>query len=179
MADHGEAWGEHKHFFHGQDLTEEQLRVPLIISIPGRKPSVIDREAALVDVGPTLLDLVGLEPPASFRGKSLLPAIDAAEGPTLDANPNADPPPPTASPPSSELRPVFAELLPANAWPKHEVMMVLGDKKIVHKITERRWELYDLSADPKQKRDLAHDPQKRALLADLRTRLIAFEEGRR
>ena len=43
LADHGEAWGEHKHYFHGQDLSEEQLRVPLIVAIPGRKPVQVDR----------------------------------------------------------------------------------------------------------------------------------------
>ena len=38
MADHGEAWGEHKVYFHGQDLFDEQLRVPLIIAVPGTTP---------------------------------------------------------------------------------------------------------------------------------------------
>ena len=38
MADHGEAWGEHKVYFHGQDLFDEQLRVPLIIAVPGQAP---------------------------------------------------------------------------------------------------------------------------------------------
>src|SRR5207249_10724136 len=63
VADHGEAWGEHKRFFHGQDLTEEQLRVPLIIAVPGRAPLVADDEVALVDVGPSLLDLRALPVP--------------------------------------------------------------------------------------------------------------------
>jgi choline-sulfatase len=161
LADHGEAWGEHKHYFHGQDLTEEQLRVPLIVSIPGAKPTTIDDEVSLIDVGPTLLDLVGLQPPPVFRGRSLMPAI-RGEAPLGDGP-----------------RPVFAELLPANAWPKHEVMMVLGGKKIVHKITERRWELFDLSKDPKQQRDLSRDPGSKALFQELRTRVIAFEEGKR
>ncbi|HET6284441.1 MAG TPA: sulfatase-like hydrolase/transferase, partial [Polyangia bacterium] len=44
MADHGEAWGEHKAYFHGQDLFDEQLRVPLIISVPGKPPRVIDED---------------------------------------------------------------------------------------------------------------------------------------
>ena len=64
MADHGEAWGEHKVYFHGQDLFDEQLRVPLIIAVPGQKPQVIDEPVALVDVAPTLLDLVGAPIPA-------------------------------------------------------------------------------------------------------------------
>ncbi|HEY0709385.1 MAG TPA: sulfatase-like hydrolase/transferase [Polyangia bacterium] len=161
LADHGEAWGEHKHYFHGQDLTEEQLRVPLIVAVPGAKPVVVDDEVSLVDVGPTLLDLIGLQAPPVFRGRSLMPAV---RGEAPAANPT---------------KPVFAELLPASAWPKHEVMMVLGGKKIVHKITERRWELFDLAKDPKQQRDLAKDPAHKALFQELRARLVAFEEGKR
>ncbi|HXJ20329.1 MAG TPA: sulfatase-like hydrolase/transferase, partial [Polyangia bacterium] len=76
MADHGEAWGEHKAYFHGTDLYDEQTRVPLIIAIPGRKPRVIDQDVELVDVAPTLLDLTGAPVPPSIRGRSLLPAID-------------------------------------------------------------------------------------------------------
>lgn len=158
LADHGEAWGEHRRYFHGHDLTEEQLRVPLIIALPDRPPAVIDDDAALVDLGPTLVDLVGAPIPASFRGRSLLPRL---EGRPLPA------------------RPVFAELLPANAWPKQEAMMVFHGKKITHRITDRRWELHDLMLDPKQQRNLGNDPIHQTLLEKLRVRLLAFEEGQR
>jgi arylsulfatase A-like enzyme len=157
FADHGEAWGEHKFLFHGQDLTEEQLRVPLIVAVPGKKPAVINDPVALMDVGATLVDLVGLEPPPSFRGRSLLPAI---EGQPLSP------------------RPIYAELLPATAWPKHETMMVDGSFKINHKITDRRWELFDLAKDPGQQTDLARDPAHRARLEELRKKLLSFEESR-
>jgi arylsulfatase A-like enzyme len=158
IADHGEAFGEHKVYFHGQDLSEEQLRVPFIVAIPGRAPRVRDDEVALVDVGPTLLDLVGLPVPATMRGRSLLPALDGKE---LTA------------------RPIFGELLPATSWPKHETMMVDGDKKLTHKITERRWELHDLRADPRQQKNLADDPAHRAALEKLKAKLLAFEERQR
>jgi arylsulfatase A-like enzyme len=158
LADHGEAFGEHKRYFHGQDLTEEQLRVPLIVAVPGRQPVVVETEAAVVDVGPTLLDLVGITPPPTFRGRSLLPAIEG------------QPLPP---------RPLFAELLPASAWPKHEVMMVANGKKITHKISERRWELHDLTTDPQQQKDLSRDPRSAALLERLQKLVQAFEEGKR
>jgi choline-sulfatase len=157
LADHGEAWGEHKLYFHGQDLTEEQLRVPLILAVPGRKPVVVDDPVALMDVSATLVDLVGLEPPASFRGRSLMPAVD---GKTLSA------------------RPIFGELLPATAWPKHETMMVDGLHKITHKITDRRWELHDLAADPGQHKDLSRDPKHQARFEELRKKLLSFEETR-
>jgi hypothetical protein len=157
FADHGEAWGEHKFFFHGQDLTEEQLRVPLILAVPGRKPVVVDHPVALIDVGATLVDLVGLEPPAAFRGQSLLPAIDGKSLPE---------------------RPIFGELLPATAWPKHETMMVEGNYKITHKITDRRWELHDLAADPGQRADLSRDAKHTARFEELRKKLLAAEEAR-
>ncbi len=157
VADHGEAWGEHKLLFHGQDLTEEQLRVPLILSVPGKKPAVIDEPVALMDVGATLVDLVGLEPPATFKGRSLLPALD---GHPLPA------------------RPIYAELLPATAWPKHETMMVEGNFKIVHKITDRRWELFDLDKDPRQQTDLSRDPGHQSRFEELRKKLVASEESR-
>ena len=162
MADHGEAWGEHKAYFHGTDVFEEQLRVPLIFVVPGKKPHVIDDPVALVDVAPTLIDLVGAPIPANMRGQSLLPVITqgkAAHGPAA--------------------HPIFAEMLPATAWPHHATMMIADGKKLIHRISERRYELYDLSADPGEKKNLAESPASTALLASLREKLLAFEERAR
>ena len=54
-----------------------------------------------------------------------------------------------------------------------------GGHKLTHKISERRWELFDLRADPGQKQDLARDPRQQKLLGELRAKLLGFEEGRR
>ena len=162
MADHGEAWGEHKVYFHGQDLFEEQLRVPLIFVVPGHKAQVIDEPVALVDVAPTLIDLMGAPIPSNMRGQSLLPVIThgkAARGPMS--------------------RPIFAELLPATAWPHHATMMMEGGKKLIHRISERRWEMYDLASDPGEKKNLAESPASAALFASLKEKLLAFEERAR
>jgi arylsulfatase A-like enzyme len=162
MADHGEAWGEHKVYFHGQDLFDEQLRVPLIFVVPGRPAHVVDEPVALVDVAPTLIDLFGAPVPANMRGQSLLPVIvngKAARGPAA--------------------RPVFAEMLPATAWPHHATMMMDDGKKLIHRISERRWELYDLTSDPGEKKNLADTPAAAALMESLRRKLVAFEERAR
>ena len=77
-ADHGEALGEHHLYFeHGDFLHEPQIRVPLIIKIPGASPIKIPRIVKHIDLGPTVLDLFGLKKPEQFQGKSLLPFIDS------------------------------------------------------------------------------------------------------
>jgi arylsulfatase A-like enzyme len=158
MADHGEAWGEHKAFFHGQDLFDEQLRIPLIIAVPGQSPVVRTEPVAAMDVAPTLLALVGAPIPRSFRGRSLLPLIEGASLPP---------------------RPVYAELMPATAWPHHAMMMIDDDKKLIHRISERRWELYDLRTDPGEKKNLTDDGTYRVTFDRLRARLLAYEERKR
>jgi hypothetical protein len=54
--------------------------------------------------------------------------------------------------------------------------MVSEGKKITHRISDRRWELHDLDADPKQMTNLAERPEHKALLERLRAKLLAFEE---
>ncbi len=154
-ADHGEAWGEHKQYFHGTDLFDEQTRVPLIIAIPGQTPRVINDEVELVDVAPTLLDLVGAPIPAAMRGRSLMPLIEGKPLPAV---------------------PIFAEQMPATAWPHQAAMMVDGDHKLIHRISDRRWELYDLKRDPGEKDNLAANPADAKLFEELRGKLVAFEE---
>jgi arylsulfatase A-like enzyme len=157
MADHGEAWSEHKAMFHGTDLYDEQLRIPLIIAVPGREPVVINDDVAAIDVAPTLVDLVGAPVPRSFRGRSLLPALAGEKLPP---------------------RPIFSELMPATAWPHHATMLLDGDKKLIHRITERRYELYDLAADPGEKKNLVEDPSAHATFERMKHTLLNFEERR-
>ena len=70
-ADHGESLGEHRMIGHN-DVFEPILRVPLLIRLPGGEPARrIDRGVMLVDLLPTVLELLGLPEPGELRGASL------------------------------------------------------------------------------------------------------------
>jgi len=61
VADHGEAFAEHNTLIHGRSLNQEELHVPLIIRFPGDRFAGmhIEREVSLVDIFPTILNVVG------------------------------------------------------------------------------------------------------------------------
>ena len=65
---------------HGHTTFEELLRVPLMLSLPGVLPQGLrsSADADLMDLAPTILDLLGLEIPAEMRGESLLPRLTEA-----------------------------------------------------------------------------------------------------
>ncbi len=71
-ADHGESFWEHKNFTsHGNDLYDEELRVPLIIrppeNIPFRQGLKVSGQVALIDIAPTLLSFAGATNPVSWH----------------------------------------------------------------------------------------------------------------
>jgi Sulfatase len=77
FGDHGEAFGEHSgNFAHTLFIQEENVRIPLVIAAPGaiKKPVRVSRIASVIDVAPTVLDLLGLPAQALHQGASLLPA---------------------------------------------------------------------------------------------------------
>lgn len=76
VSDHGEAFFEHGTLSHGQSLFEEEIRIPLLVQMPGEATG--RRVAALVslaDVFPTILDAVGLPIEHPVEGRSLVPAV--------------------------------------------------------------------------------------------------------
>ena len=76
-ADHGQSLMEHDYFGHGSDVYDPTQRVPLIIRPPGGLATAT-RVAQMVrnlDIMPTVLALMGMEPPERIDGRSLLPAL--------------------------------------------------------------------------------------------------------
>ena len=125
MADHGEAFGEHKTFFHGQDLFDEQLRVPLIIAVPGQAPQRVRGRGV---AGRRRRRRCWTWWARRSRRASAARACCRASRRR-----------------AAERGPIFSELMPATAWPHHAAMMVDGKYKVIHRVSDRRWEMYDLA----------------------------------
>ncbi len=76
-ADHGEEFGEHGGRYHGTSVFEEQVRVPLLISAPGKiAPQVILEPVQTIDLMPTLLRTLKIPIPARVRGRDLTPLLN-------------------------------------------------------------------------------------------------------
>ncbi len=80
-ADHGESLLDGIEPTHGWFVYDVTMRIPLLIRFPGGKPRHIDTSVSLIDVMPTLLDLLGIaRPDLRFDGESLAPLVrDGAE----------------------------------------------------------------------------------------------------
>ncbi len=77
LSDHGEEFFERDMLAHGHTLYNELLHVPLIVAFPDGRVGRDRRPASVIDVVPTILDLVGLEQPSHLPGYSLAaPAPD-------------------------------------------------------------------------------------------------------
>ncbi len=136
-ADHGEEFDEHGGRYHGSTLYDEQLRVPLIISIPGIAAHVVDGPVELLDIAPTLLNLLDIPVPVRMRGTDL--------GPWLGMPPA----------PAARLPPAFAEV-------EDKRMVVDGTDKLLCDLHWGSCAYYDLAADPREQTNLAEARPERA-----------------
>jgi arylsulfatase A-like enzyme len=77
-ADHGEAFGEHDKYYHGLNLYDEVVRVPLIIKPPrsSLRGRLIDSQVRNVDIMPTIMDYCGAPIPGDIHGISLRPFME-------------------------------------------------------------------------------------------------------
>ncbi len=82
-SDHGESFGEHRMAGHGFTLYDDELVVPMIL----RAPSLIaaglrlEMQVGLVDLVPTLLDLIGVRAPAMIQGRSFAAQLRGEDTP--------------------------------------------------------------------------------------------------
>ena len=121
------------------------MHIPLLLYAPGLQPRRIDCPVSQVDLLPTLLDLLGLEPPAgtAFDGVDLVPLLHGAPCPA---------------------RPLFAESIEGGFQAREDSARtwVFSVREGAHKLIVRRdqrgrerFEAYDLASDPYERHDLA------------------------
>lgn len=142
-ADHGEGLGEHNELTHAVLAYDSTLHVPLIIRPPGMGSAagvVVEDRVGIVDIVPTILDLLGLDVPDHLHGHSLA-SMWADNGDGQNGATRYSP------------RYYAENLSPrlTHGWGELRVLYE-GDKKYIH---GPRPELYDLAVDPGELNDLA------------------------
>jgi arylsulfatase A-like enzyme/Flp pilus assembly protein TadD len=78
VSDHGEGLGDHKEIDHGLFLYNSTLKVPLIFCAPKNLPSqkIITSQVRLIDIFPTVLNLLNMSVSEEIQGESLIPYMD-------------------------------------------------------------------------------------------------------
>jgi arylsulfatase A-like enzyme/lipopolysaccharide biosynthesis regulator YciM len=137
LADHGESLGEHKEAGHGFFIYDATTHVPFILRTPYRalKGRRVSSQVRVIDVMPTLLNLVGAPIPAAVQGTSLVDVIGGHQRAALAA---------------------YSE----SYYPRHHYgwseLKALREGGFLY-VAAPHPELFDLSADPRQQHDLASE----------------------
>ena len=138
LSDHGDEFMEHNGLDHGATLYQEQVHVVSMIRFPeyGRRQD-IRAPVRTLDLFPTVFDALGLEGPSRVDGVSLLPLL---RGEPLDIG-------------------VFAET--DYRLFVHDRMTRDGSYKLILNLLNGKRELYNLSDDPGEQRDISsQDPRR-------------------
>ncbi len=165
VADHGEGLGDHNWWTHGI-LYQEQIRVPLIIRTPLQSQKRrIDHSVRLIDIMPTVLELVGLDGASapSMDGTSLVPLLEG------------DPPDYQCVAYSDSVNMLTYRFMMDIEEKKDEMLFAIVDRpwKYIHHLLRREEsELYNLADDPDEQHNLmvTHPEQAARLLAVLQAR---------
>ncbi|MBZ0115239.1 MAG: sulfatase-like hydrolase/transferase [Thermoanaerobaculia bacterium] len=154
-SDHGEELWDHGGWGHGHAMFDHQTHVPLILHLPpslraerhleASKGGVIDQQVRLVDLYPTLLDLLGIPMQHQIHGRSVVPMLAGRRMSPADA---------------------FSE---STYWGPLEVKSLRAERYKLMTATPKNtpsdrpgWTvLFDLQADPAELRDIAADEEQR------------------
>ena len=150
-ADHGEEFGDHGGRYHGTTVYEEQVRVPLVVVGAGVATRVVDTPVQTIDLLPTTLRALDIPVPPRMRGRDI--------GPVLAG---------TAPPKEDGL--AFAET-------DDYTLVARGDDRLVCLRKIASCTLFDVAADPTEKKPVTDKPGKVQELRRI-TAAIERENGR-
>ena len=104
--------------------------------VPGLSARQYKAPVGQIEIAPTLLELLGVGVPRQYEGESRY----------TDLRSTAE----TAE------HPVFFEVLPDTNYSAHQVGMRLGQLKLIYRVNDHAFELYDLANDPQEQHNLIH-----------------------
>lgn len=168
-GDHGLQMGEHG-MHKKRNFYEQTVKVPFIISLPSRLPQhkVIREQVEMIDLMPTLLELIGVQVPATIPGESLMPLIEGRV---------------------EKWRPaVFCEIDHSESFydelrvdSGRRVMVRTKDWKLIafrdDRVDDPDGSLYDLENDPGETRNLYRDPETASVRKQLETLIDRWDRG--
>ncbi len=192
LSDNGIPWPGAK-----TTLYDAGIHLPLVIASPGQKKHgvVCDAMASYVDILPTILDWAGIKPPTGLPGRSLLPVLDEEKPQGWDVVYGshqfheitmyypmrcirtrthkyivniADP---LEFPSASDL---WGSLTWQGVLKRGDKMM--GERSVEAFLHRPHEELYDITADPHELKNLAGDPKSAEVLADFRKQMRSWQE---
>lgn len=191
LSDNGPPWPGAK-----TTLYDPGIHLPLIIRSPGRKGGVVSQAmVSWVDITPTILEWAGVQPAAKVFGRSLLPILTEENPDGWDTVYGSHTfHEVTMYYPMRMIRtrqykyilniacnleyPFASDLWGSPTW---QAVLRAGDRQyglrtVGAYIRRPREELYDVQADPWETKNLAGDPAQADRVADLRAKLLQWQE---
>ncbi len=166
-SDHGHMIGDHGLNNKGCRFYEGLVRVPLIISWPGKFETGLRSDALveLIDITPTLLELAGLPVPGGMHGRSLLPLLEGEADPGRHRD---------------FVRCTFTDTLQG---PESRATMIRDRRyKLINYHSTGLGQLFDLDSDPNEHRNLWNSAEyaavkSRLLVESFDAEVMSVDEG--
>ncbi len=159
-SDQGFFLGDHG-WYDKRFMYEESLKMPFLARWPGKiKPGTTSGDMVLnVDFAPTFLAAAGLPVPGDMQGQNALGVL-------------------AGNSPKGWRTDMYYRYYhyPAD----HRVQPHIGVRTLTHKLIHfnkiDQWELYDLTTDPREMRNLIHEPEQQAKAKELKERMLALKK---
>nr|MBK7067512.1 sulfatase-like hydrolase/transferase [Deltaproteobacteria bacterium] len=155
----GEGFNEHGARYHYYDVHEESIRVVLLVRGPSVEPGTRHALTALLDLHATVLDLAGRPIDGPSPARSLVPVLFSRHGGT----------------PADWRDEVYSDVAEFGGARPSAMTLIAPPWKILFDAARNGWELYNLSLDPREERNLFDEDPTRA--AELRARQLDDRAG--
>lgn len=183
MGDNGFHFGEHG-LIDKRTAYEASMRVPLLLHCPElfKAGTVVTQMVANIDIAPTLLDVAGATAPTNLHGRSFLKVGQASSLSSIV-------PAPVSAAKATQQKSQKSGKMPDLPWRDALLYEYYWERNYpytptMHAVRTDRWkyiryhglwdidELYDLTADPDESRNLIHEPEHAVTVKQLNTRLF-------